>query len=443
MSIPSQSADAPGKEPSRKRRRRRPRGPRNRNSRANAESKQDTEHESSSNVVAQEGHSPSAQQRSGFKKNGVTNGEPHQQGRSGKEQGAGENRKKVPYYAALDLGTNNCRLLIATPQRRGRFRVVDGFSRIVRLGEGMSQTGRLSDEAMDRAIEALRICSVKLRNRQLRNQRLIATEACRQAENGEVFLDRVREETGLELEIVTRETEAHLAAEGCGALMDRKSKGAVLFDIGGGSSELVLVDDEASNGRRISDKIVGWTSLPMGVVTLAEQFGGKEVSHQLFDDMVDRVSEEIARFDDRGMIDHVFESNNAHLLGTSGTVTTIAGLHLELPRYDRRKVDGLWLNDHEVDAIIEQLLKMGYEERAANPCIGAERADLVLAGCAILNAIRREWPAKRLRVADRGLREGLLTEMINKDRSWQRPKGGRWSRKRRKKRTSQRMAGEN
>lgn len=339
-----------------------------------------------------------------------------------------------PLYAALDLGTNNCRLLIACPQKPGRFRVVDGFSRIVRLGEGLAGTGRLSDEAMDRAVGALKICADKLKARQIRAQRLIATEACRRAENGELFLKRVKDETGLELEIVTQEMEAHLAAAGCGALMDRKSEGAVLFDIGGGSSELVLVDRSDGKRRNISENIAGWTSLPLGVVTLAEQFGGQDVTRELFDQMVEAVLEKIHSFEGRRAIDHIFAKGGAHLLGTSGTVTTLAGIHLELPKYDRRQVDGIWLTSNQVDTIIERLLDMSYEERAANPCVGNERADLVLAGCAILNAIRKVWPAEMLRVADRGLREGLLTDMMHRDRSWVRPKKGRWSRKRKKRR---------
>ncbi len=318
-------------------------------------------------------------------------------------------------YAALDLGTNNCRLLIAVPQDKGGFRVVDGFSKIVRLGEGLSQTGKLSQEAMDRSVEALKICATKLGNRKIKRQRLIATEACRQATNGEAFLKRVKEESGLDLEIVTRETEARLATEGCGSLMDRKSDGAVLFDIGGGSSELILVNNIGAKKKKISERIVAWTSLPMGVVTLAERFGGQNVSRKLFDAMVRDVMVHIDAFEGKEALKTAFSHGRVHLLGTSGTVTTLAGIHLELQRYDRKRVDGIWLKDSEIDTVINKLLSMSYEERSRNPCIGSERADLVLAGCAILNAIRLTWPTKRLRVADRGLREGLLAEMMNLD----------------------------
>ncbi len=339
--------------------------------------------------------------------------------------------QKSSLYAALDLGTNNCRLLIATPQKKGRFRVVDGFSRIVRLGEGLAQTGNLSQEAMDRAVEALAVCANKLKGRGIREQRLIATEACRQAGNGEEFLSRVTAETGLELEIVSRETEARLAAQGCGSLIDRKAKGAVLFDIGGGSSELILVNCKNKHNSDVANHILGWTSLPMGVVTLAEQFGGRDVTRELFEEMENDVLSHIEKFEDRNALDDIFSKEQVHLLGTSGTVTTLAGIHLQLPKYDRRRVDGLWLSSSQMDAVIDQLIDMPYEERMLNPCIGKERADLVLAGCAILNAIRKTWPTNRLRVADRGLREGLLSQMMSNDEKWKSGNSGRYKRRRR------------
>ncbi|WP_421859510.1 Ppx/GppA phosphatase family protein [Oricola sp.] len=329
-------------------------------------------------------------------------------------------RRSPELYAALDLGTNNCRLLVATPTRPGQFRVVDAFSRIVRLGEGLSRTGRLGDDAMDRAVEALQVCRDKLKAREVRRARLIATEACRSAHNGVAFLDRVRAETGLDLEIVDRETEARLAVSGCSSLVGRETNSVVLFDIGGGSSEIALVDVRDRRSRRLSDHIVAWTSLPIGVVTLSEKFGGHRVTEQSFADMVDHAAELLTLFDERDRLSDRVGLDGFHLLGTSGTVTTLAGIHLDLPRYDRRRVDGLWMSAEEVDAMNARLLSWSFEERVANPCIGADRADLVLAGCAILEAIRRAWPSKRLRVADRGLREGLLTEMMAADGVWRR-----------------------
>ena len=327
-------------------------------------------------------------------------------------------------YAALDLGTNNCRLLVALPLQNGRFRVVDGFSRIVRLGKGLESSGRLDEDAMDRAIAALGECARKLKNANIRKMRLIATEACRRAENGEHFIKRVKQETGLELSIVNRETEARLAAEGCGELVDRKADGVVLFDIGGGSSELVLLDRRGRKKAKVSEQISAWASLPVGVVTLSERHGGQQVTQEIFDAMIADVESHLSEFEGRNNLRDFWNDGRVHLLGTSGTVTTLAGVHLELPRYDRRQVDGIWLENAQVDNVINRLVGMDFKQRAANACIGEERADLVLAGCAILQAIRNRWPSPRLRVADRGLREGLLTQMMDLDGAWIKPNKG-------------------
>ena len=327
-------------------------------------------------------------------------------------------QQELPVFAALDLGTNNCRLLVAVPGRHGQFRVIDAFSRIVRLGEGLTASGRLSQAAMDRAVEALKICGEKLRNRKIRKARLIATEACRSAANGVEFLDRVEREAGLKLEIIDRQTEARLAVSGCGSLVERDTQGVVLFDIGGGSSEIALIDLTGRRSSRLANHIVSWTSLPVGVVSLAERFGGRTVTRETFAAMVDDVAARLKVFDGRDRLAHVLTSPNFHLLGTSGTVTTLAGVHLDLDRYDRRRVDGLWMDRDSVDRMIERLIGWDFQQRCANPCIGADRADLVLAGCAILEAIRGVWPSERLRVADRGLREGILSELMADDGVW-------------------------
>jgi exopolyphosphatase/guanosine-5'-triphosphate,3'-diphosphate pyrophosphatase len=321
-------------------------------------------------------------------------------------------RERGPFYAALDLGTNNCRLLVAEPAGES-FRVVDSFSRIVRLGEGVAQTGRLRDEAMERALGALRICSQKLDTRPVAGARLIATEACRIAENGTLFLDRVRAELGIALEIIDRRTEARLAAEGCFSLLDPEADGAILFDIGGGSSEIVWLDRRKF--RRRGGLVRAWVSLPVGVVTLAERHGGIDVDAALFEAMVEDVRAEFHRFHARDALRAAMRDRPFHYLGTSGTVTTLAGVHLDLPRYDRRYVDGLWMEDGDIERMMTKLRGMDYEARRSNPCIGRERADLVLAGCAVFEAIRREWPLSRLRVADRGLREGILVQLMRAD----------------------------
>ncbi len=335
--------------------------------------------------------------------------------RAGDRFGRGRNGRRPergPFYAALDLGTNNCRLLVAEPVRDG-FRVVDSFSRIVRLGEGVAQNGRLGADAMERAIGALHICGQKLGARQMAGARLIATQACRIAENGAHFLSRVRDEVGLELEIVDRRTEARLAAEGCFSLLDPAAEGAVLFDIGGGSSEIVWLDRRKA--RRRGGLVRAWVSLPVGVVTLAERHGGVDVDERVFEAMVDDVRAEFHRFRARDALKDAIVGRPFHYLGTSGTVTTLAGVHLDLPRYDRRRVDGLWMEGEDIERMMTKIRRMDYDARRSNPCIGRERADLVLAGCAVFEAIRREWQCDRLRVADRGLREGILMQLMRAD----------------------------
>ena len=344
----------------------------------------------------------------------------------------------VQTYGALDLGTNNCRLLVARPSRRGFF-VVDAFSRIIRLGEGVSTSGRLSEAAIERTLEALQVCADKLLRQQVGRARLIATQACRIASNGDEFLDRVKTKTGMTLEIVSQETEAKLAVSGCASLIDPKSDLALVFDIGGGSSEIIWLDLSKRGHtwqRSLHDRldaqncIAAWTSLPVGVVTLAERFGGREVGHKEFEQMVAHVSEHLRDFEDEHGFAQRLANAHVHMLGTSGTVTTVAGIHLGLPRYDRSRVDGSWLKLEDVRSVSNRLLACSYEERIAEPCVGRDRADLVLAGCAIVEALTRLWPCKWLRVADRGLREGILVTLMAEDGHYRRPrrrKGRGWS----------------
>ena len=318
-------------------------------------------------------------------------------------------------YAALDLGTNNCRLLVARPTREG-FRVVDAFSRIVRLGEGLSLSGRLSDPAMARTLEALKVCAAKIRRRGVTQVRAVATEACRQAENCDAFLSRVRQETGIELEIISQDEEARLAICGCAPLIDPGVPDILLFDIGGGSTEVCwLKSTGGGKARRVEAQdlsLFAWASVPIGVISMAERFGGVDLSPADYEAMIALMEESIAAFAQDHDIRAAVADSKVQMLGTSGTVTTLAGVHLNLPRYDRSRVDGRYLEMDTVHKICGRIAGMSYGERAGHACIGEERADLVVAGCAILTALCRLWPAERLRVADRGLREGMLYTMI-------------------------------
>lgn len=315
--------------------------------------------------------------------------------------------RRGPVLAALDLGTNNCRLLIARPVRGG-FRIIDAFSRIVRLGEGLSRSDALSDDAMARTLAALRICAAKMRRRGVTDVRAVATEACRRARNCDAFVNRVREETGIALEIISSEEEARLALAGCAQLLDRQMPRAIVFDIGGGSTEIMWLDLTRRGGV---PRLIDQMSVPYGVVSLTETFGGDRVAPQDYRAMVATVGDCLADFDARNHIGDAVAQGRAQILGASGTVTTLAGIQLGLTRYDRSKVDGSWLDYAAARDITTMLLDLDYAGRAAHPCVGHDRGDLVIAGCAVLQAMWQRWPVPRLRIADRGVREGILTEL--------------------------------
>lgn len=334
--------------------------------------------------------------------------------RGGAPVTAGAPGREGVLYGALDLGTNNCRLLIARPAKDG-FRVVDSFSRIVRLGEGLSRTGRLDDAAMERAYEALMLCSERLVRRGVDPSRLmaVATQACRQAENGAAFIERVRQGTGLKLRIIDPAEEARLAVEGCLNLFDPTAEAILVVDVGGGSTELNWL--RRKDGAFVLE---GWMSAPIGVVTLAERHpepvGGD--LHPWYEAMVADMGAAIADSPVDPALRELFVAGRAHMVGTSGAITSLAGIHLGLRRYQRNLVDGLWMTRADCEAAAERLQALGPDGRAAESCIGPDRADLVLAGAAIMEAVQRAWPSERVRVADRGLREGLLLERMREDR---------------------------
>ncbi len=316
-----------------------------------------------------------------------------------------------PLFAALDLGTNNCRMLLAAPQADG-FRVLDSFSRVVRLGEGLHRTGRLSDDGAARALAALAACAERLARRPVQAVRAVATEACRQATNGQAFLRRARAETGLPIELISPREEAGLALESCAGLLTGGPRRALLFDIGGGSTELAWVRIDPA-GEAV---MIGYLSVPVGVVTLAERFG-LDAGHDPagFAAMAEDFAARLTGFERVHCIAQEIRQGGVYLLGTSGTVTTLAGQALKLPRYQRDLVDGTVLPIEVADDALDRLRGLGRAGLDEHPCIGPERADYVLPGCAIFAAIRHTWPAERLIVADRGLREGMLLRLI---RAW-------------------------
>jgi exopolyphosphatase/guanosine-5'-triphosphate,3'-diphosphate pyrophosphatase len=339
----------------------------------------------------------------------------------------------APAYAALDLGTNNCRLLIAAPVPGGGFRVVDSFSRIVRLGEGLAGTGRLSENAMDRAVAALSACAEKLARRPVRGFHAVATEACRRASNGAAFLSRVEAETGLRPRVISAREEAELAMESCAPLLECGDRRALLFDIGGGSTEIAWIrvpprgasGGPTAAGRHPAAELIGYVSLPFGVVTLAERVGASCFTEQGFGEVVELVAEHLRRFDRVHCIGQEIRAGGVRLIGTSGTVTTLAGVALALPRYRRPLVDGRTLEAGVADQAMGDLFALGRDGLAAHPCVGPERVEFVLPGCAVYAAIRQVWQVPSLTVADRGLREGMLIRMMRADAAQRgAPRGG-------------------
>ena len=323
-------------------------------------------------------------------------------------QANADRERRGPAFAALDLGTNNCRLLIGTPGSGG-FRVLDSYSRIVRLGEGLQSTGRLNALAMDRAIDALKACADRMARRPIRAMRAIATEACRRAANANEFLARVRSETGIRFDVISAREEAELALESCAPLLMGSGRRALLFDIGGGSTEVAWVRLDGCEGR---PELIGYDSLPVGVVGLSERYGAAAFTAPGFEAMVDDVRDRFDAFERVHCIAHESRIGGVRLLGTSGTVTTLAGVAMGLLRYRRPLVDGTVLTAVAADHALVLLRGLGRDGLALHPCIGAERADFVLPGCAVFEAIRRTWPMTEVVVADRGLREGMLLRMM-------------------------------
>ncbi|MFQ5971455.1 MAG: Ppx/GppA phosphatase family protein [Alphaproteobacteria bacterium] len=314
-------------------------------------------------------------------------------------------------YAALDLGTNNCRLLVARPAGNG-FRVLDAFSRIVRLGEGVSERAALTEPAMARTIDALKVCARKMRRSGVTRARSVATEACRRAANREDFLRRVRYETGVVIDTIDAQEEARLALGGCVPLFHRGTGYALLFDIGGGSTQLLWLRIRNGDSAAVDAEVVGALSVACGVVGLSERFGGDRVDPGTYEAICQHVDALIRPFDVAYRIGEQVRAGNVQMVGTSGTVTTLAGVHLGLDRYDRSRVDGVPLSFDDIAATSLSLAELDYAGRAALPCVGPDRADLVVGGCAVLEAICRIWPVGRLRVGDRGLRDGILLDLM-------------------------------
>lgn len=312
-------------------------------------------------------------------------------------------------YAAIDLGTNSCRLVIATPTPSS-FRIVETFSKITRLGEGIINNNELSKAAVKRTIGALKVCSgVLAEYAPIARSRYVATAACRRAINCKPFLELVKKETGLNLEIISPQEESRLAVVGCIPLLARNIKRALVFDIGGGSTEISL----ARTTNRGNTFIEGYVSLPYGVVTISEAFPSHEMTDLAYDTIIERTHKILSEFEEKHHIRESIANQEIQIIGTSGTVTVLGAVHLNLPRYNRSAVDGIAMSKQDVERTVSKIKRLGDEGRKKHPCIGASKADLTMAGCAIIEALTSFWPISEVTVADRGIREGILLDMMH------------------------------
>ena len=316
-------------------------------------------------------------------------------------------------FAAIDLGTNSCRLVIASPTPAS-LRIVETFSKITRLGEGIINDNELSRPAMRRTINALKVCAGVIEEyAPIYRSRFVATAACRRAKNCKEFLDLVKKETGLTIETISSKEESRLAVVGCIPLLNRNIRRALVFDIGGGSTEISLAR-VTNSGKTF---IEGFVSLPYGVVTISEAFPSQDMTALAYDTIIERTHKLLKEFDEKYNIREAIKNQEIQIIGTSGTVTVLGAVHLNLPRYNRSAVDGISITRQDIDRAIAKIKRLGDEGRKKHPCIGAQKADLTMAGCAIIEGLCSFWPIEEITVADRGIREGILLDMMHSNRS--------------------------
>lgn len=316
-------------------------------------------------------------------------------------------------FAAIDLGTNSCRLVIASPTPAS-FRIVETFSKITRLGEGIINDNELSRPAMRRTINALKVCAGVIEEyAPIYRSRFVATAACRRAKNCKEFLDLVKKETGLTIETISSKEESRLAVVGCIPLLNRNIRRALVFDIGGGSTEISLAR-VTNSGKTF---IEGFVSLPYGVVTISEAFPSQDMTALAYDTIIERTHKLLKEFDEKYNIREAIKNQEIQIIGTSGTVTVLGAVHLNLPRYNRSAVDGISITRQDIDRAIAKIKRLGDEGRKKHPCIGAQKADLTMAGCTIIEGLCSFWPIEEITVADRGIREGILLDMMHSNRS--------------------------
>jgi len=305
--------------------------------------------------------------------------------------------------ATIDVGSNTVRLLVADAGEASAWRVLDEAQQVTRLGEGLAAAGVLGEAPAARTLAVVRAYAERGRRAGAARVRIVATSAVREAANGRAFAATIERATGVALRVVSGEEEARLTLLGVRRGLGDPAGALVVCDIGGGSTEYILAE-----GARVR----ALASLRLGVVPLAERFA--------FPEAVDRARYDALRAEVRGRLERELPTpfrgaRGARLVGTAGTVTTLAALDLGLARYDAARVQGHRLGRAAVEAQLRRLGALPVAARGALPCLEPGRADLIVPGVAIVQATLDCLGAEALTVSDWGLREGILLDALEGD----------------------------
>lgn len=310
-------------------------------------------------------------------------------------------RDAKKYFAAIDLGSRNCRTIVGCQSKAGAFEYIETYSKSVSLADGVAASKKLSRKSMDRTIEALAFCSKVLSRYAGLTYLAVATDAMRRAENASVFIKRVKRELGLIISIITPQEEAYYAALGCIEVLSLETEIFVVFDIGGGSSEIALCRQKSDKDIELIDSL----SIPYGVINLLES--KDHLTFSGYSNLVQKISDLSRDFLNQyaTTLDFV---NNFQCIGTSGTTTTVAALNMNLRFYDREKINDSILQFSEILKTVHYVQSLSEDERKLHPYISQSNEDLVLGGLTILEGIVRGLPASTITVTDRGVRDGVV-----------------------------------
>ena len=304
--------------------------------------------------------------------------------------------KKQNRFAAIDLGSTNCRLVIVDIIE-DKYKIICSFSEILNLGRNLSFSNEFNDEIIEKTIEIFKIISQKLKYYNVLSYRCVATEACRQSINSDELVKRIHERTNIEIEIIPSKEEARLCLKSCLNHNVNLNDFNLVFDIGGGSTEIIIFDSIYSN------KDFDFLSIPIGVINFSEK-----VSLFKTEKVLGQLEKQMMFFSKKKKI----HNEPISIIGSCGTVTTLCAIHLKLNYYQKSLVDNTLLEIEDLKQTCNFVKRLSSEEKEKHPCIGPQRINLLDNGILILEKILESWPVKRILVSDRGLREGIILDQI-------------------------------